>query len=352
VRGLLATALLAATVAASASGARTTSVKVPLPKLVGQSIVTGFAGTTPSAALLGRVRRGEVGGVILFRGNVGSPDAVRALVALLQKEAAKGGNPRLLVAVDQEGGPVRRLPDGPPAASAAAMGLLDLPSVRREGLLTGEYLRALGINVDLAPVADVPGSRRSFLGRRAFGRQPGRVAALASSFAAGLQEAGVAATAKHFPGLGTAPANTDEERVVVTSSREVLEGRLLPFRRLVDEGVQMVMVSNAAFPELDPTGAPALFSRALVTDLLRRDLRFDGVVVTDAMETPAPESRADAPIQAIGAGADVLLYLSEPGSRRAFAQLLAAARADRGLRMQLEAASKRIAELKSHLGKP
>src|SRR5204862_7223496 len=133
-----------------AAGARQSTAR-----LVGQMIMTGFAGTQPSAELLGRVRRGEVGGVILFGGNIVSDEAARSLVARLQAAAAAGGNPPLLVAVDQEGGPVRRLPDAPPEDAPASIGSPAQAST--EGAAAGRALRGVGINVDLAPVLDTPG---------------------------------------------------------------------------------------------------------------------------------------------------------------------------------------------------
>lgn len=323
---------------------------VPLPRLVGQSIMTGFPGREPPPDLLARIKRGEIGGVILFGENIGSPAALRALVSKLQAVAKAGGNPPLLVAVDQEGGLVRRLPAGPPDESAAAMGRRDPARVRREGIRTGQYLSALGIGVDLAPVADVPDSSQSFLGSRAFGSSVSRVAPRVASFAAGLQQAHVAATLKHFPGLGTARANTDLARVVIRSGRAELERRLRPFRQGIKAGARLVMVSNAVYPALDASARPALFSRAIVTSLLRKRLGFDGVVITDAMEAPAPAAFAGAPAAALAAGVDVLLYTSESAGRQGFDQLLAAARAKPGIRADLQAAYARIGALKDWSG--
>jgi beta-N-acetylhexosaminidase len=209
-----------------------------LARLAGQSIVSGMEGTHPDRGLLGRIRRGEVGGIILFGGNITSPRALPALIRTLQNAADEGGNPPLLIAVDQEGGPVRRLPDGPPAHAAATMGARDGPAaVRTIGQSTARNLRAHGVDVDLAPVADVPDSASSFLRSRPFGRHPALVASLATAFAQGLQSGRVAATVKHFPGLGTARANTDLRRVVVQSSRGELDRRLEPFRRAISSGV-------------------------------------------------------------------------------------------------------------------
>src|SRR5580765_268455 len=141
-----------------AAGARQSTTA----QLVGQTIMTGFAGTRPSAQLLGRIRRGEVGGVILFGGNIASDAAAQSLVSRLQAAASSGGNPPLLVAVDQEGGPVRRLPEGPPADAPAQM--RSAAQAGTEGAAAGSFLKRLGIDVDLAPVVDTPLPKGNFLG--------------------------------------------------------------------------------------------------------------------------------------------------------------------------------------------
>jgi beta-N-acetylhexosaminidase len=319
-----------------------------LARLVGQTLMTGFAGPQPSAALLGRIRRGEVGGVIFFRRNLRSEAAARALVKRLQAAAAAGGNPPLLVAVDQEGGKVRRLPDGPPQDAPAHMRSAEQAAA--EGAATGTFLQGVGIDVDLAPVLDTPSSPDNFLGSRAFGRNPRHNARLGSAFVRGLQQHGVAATAKHFPGLGTAGANTDSNHVWITTPKAGLDARLAPFAAAVKAGVELVMMSNAGYRAYDPSGQPAVLSRRIVTGLLREGLGFDGVVISDAMSAPGPSGRARPNLQAIAAGVDVLLYTSESGGKAAFDELLAAARSGDLAPARLEAANQRIAALKRKLG--
>jgi beta-N-acetylhexosaminidase len=345
---------MAAVLTLGAVGGRVDASPRPEPtilaRLVGQRIMTGFAGAQPDAALLARIRAGTVGGVILFGWNVGRDEQATArLVGELQHAAASGGNPPLLVAVDQEGGAVRRLPTGPPALSAAAIGRAGSAArARAEGEATGRYLRRLGIDVDLAPVLDTPSSPGNFLGDRTFSDDAELNARLGSAFVAGLQARRVAGTAKHFPGLGAAPANTDTATVEITASRSALDRGLRPFAAAVRRGAKLVMVSNAAYRAYDGA-TPALFSPAIVGGLLRRQLGFDGVVITDAMEAPAPSSRATAPVTAARAGADVLLYLTERDSEAAFRQLLAAARSGRLSRGDLAGSEARIAALKRWL---
>ena len=169
------------------------------------------------------------------------------------------------------------------------------------------------------------------------------------AFVRGLQTAGVAATAKHFPGLGSATASTDDRPVTIGRGKAFLTARLAPFRAAISNGVKLVMVASASYPALDPSGTPALFSRPIVTDLLRGTLGFDGVVVTDALDTPALRSQADVPGRAIAAGVDLLLYSHEGPAELGYAQLLRDAKASPALRADLAASAARIAALKTWL---
>jgi beta-N-acetylhexosaminidase len=319
-------------------------------KLVGQSIMTGFAGTVPSASLLARIKAGQVGGVILFGANIATPAQVARLVGQLQAAAAAGGNPPLLISTDQEGGIVKRLPDGPPDLSPAEIGTTgSAAKARAEGRSTGAYLRRLGVDVDLAPVLDTPFGPASFLGTRAFSGNPAVNATIGTAFVQGLQAGGAAATAKHFPGLGTARANTDTSKVVVGDSKAALVARLRTFAAAIDGGVDLVMVSNAGYTAFDPTGTPAVLSRPIVTGLLRGQLGFRGVVISDALEAPGPAAYLDEPVRALKAGVDVLLYTTESTSAAAYSQLVSAA-ANGTLPLSVVTASAaRIAALKSRL---
>jgi beta-N-acetylhexosaminidase len=340
-------ALVAAVALALALPAAAAPADDGIARVVGQSIVTGMNGRAPSAALLARIRAGEVGGVILFARNVGTPEEVARLVATLQAAAAAGGNPALLIAVDQEGGAVKRLPDGPPDRSAAAMGRDgSTAAARQQGEATAAYLRRLGIDVDLAPVLDTPGSGSTFLGSRAFSRNRWLNARLGAAFVEGLQAGGVAATAKHFPGLGTARQSTDASPVVLSTPKPVLDRRLVPFSRAIGAGVRLVMVSSAGYTAYDPSGRPAVLSRPIVTGLLREKLGFEGVVISDAMEGAALRGRPRAAVSALAAGVDVLLYTSERTSAAGYRQVLAAAKDGT---LDLAARGARIAALKGWL---
>jgi len=172
-------------------------------QLAGARVITGFPGRQPPPVLRRMISAGEVSGVILFDGNVGGRSSVRRLTAQLQSIPRPAGSPPLLVTVDQEGGLVRRLP-GPPKPSARSIGSRGATFAERLGRATGESLRSMGVNVDLAPVLDLgrPG-RAIFEEGRTFARKPGAVSRIGSGFARGLGSGGVAATAKHFPGPST-----------------------------------------------------------------------------------------------------------------------------------------------------
>ena len=324
-------------------------------QLVGQRLVIAMAGTEPSPSLLARIRAGEVGGVILFGANVRSASQVRALTRALRGAAAAGGRPRLLVAVDQEGGTFRRLRWAPPALPAAQLGRRSEAELERIGAATGHALKAAGVDVDLAPVADVPRGAGSFIAaqERAFDTKPVPAGDKAAAFARGLAGAGVAATAKHFPGLGRAQVSTDVAAVTIRATRAQLDGDLAPFRRLVADGVPLVMLSNAVYTAL---GAEPAFRSPATHRLLRREFGFTGATITDALEASASVERrplAGVAFLAARAGADLLLVTGdERSSARVFTELVAAARAGRLPRASLERSYGRVLALKRRLTAP
>jgi beta-N-acetylhexosaminidase len=301
-------------------------------RAVGRKIMTAMRGRFPSRSLRIRVRRGEVGGVILFGPNVGP--GLPGAIAALQRAARAGGNPPLLIAVDQEGGEVKRLRTLPPSRAPARM---TTATAGAEGTATGRALRARGINTDLAPVADV--DHGSFLGSRSFGSDPDAVATAACAFAAGLQGAGVNAALKHFPGLGRTRSNTDFGRVRVAASAADLRADLAPYRRCGAQA-RLVMLSNATYPAFDPD-RPALFSPAVVTGLLRQELGFGGVTITDTLGAPGIASSTTA-LRATRAGVDILLYVDERASARGYRSLLGAVRARHVSEAAVRASAARI----------
>jgi beta-N-acetylhexosaminidase len=290
-------------------------------RLLGQRIMVGLPGTSPDAGLLAQVRAGEVGAVILFSKNISSQQQLKALTGALQRAARQGGNPPLLIAVDQEGGQIKRLPAGPPFLSPpqiAASGSVQVAAT--QGSATSRYLTRLGINMDLAPVVDVPTFPRAFIWQegRAFSFSASAVARYATAFAVGLQAGGVAATAKHFPGVGSGAVDTDYRLEELHPTAAQRAAALQPYRELVPRGLDAVMVSTAGFPAYDPSGTVAALSRPIIEGLLRGKLKFGGVAITDALESPTGHDEITAGVLAAEAGADILLYTdSAPGELRA-----------------------------------
>ena len=271
---------------------------------------------------------------------------VAAVTAQLQQAACVAGSP-LLVATDQEGGRVRRLTWAEPRTAAAG---LDSPTqAREEAGAAARALRSAGVGIDLAPVADTPSSSTNFLGERAFSSNSLVVGELATAFVAGLQQGGVAATVKHFPGLGQAARSTDDGPVDHSRGQRPAAARPAPVprgdhrRRQARHGLER-LVSGAR-----PERRPAFVSARIVGDLLRGELGFDGVVVTDALDAPAAARIGHAPTKAIVAGVDLLLYATEPAAERGFASLLADAKKYPRLRERLAAAADRLTALKSWL---
>jgi beta-N-acetylhexosaminidase len=323
-----------------------------IPRLAGERIVAGLPGTAVSPALERAIGDGRIAGVVLFADSFPSRAAGRRLVARLQgiRRPPALRDP-LLVMVDQEGGLVKRV-GGAPTAAAAEMGRRGGAFSREQGLQTAANLRALGVNVDLAPVLDVarPGGTIAET-RRGFGPTAERVAATAVAFAVGLQHGGIAATAKHFPGLGAAPENTDfaVQRVGLSKQglRTVDEA---PYRAFAAAGGDLVMLSTAIYPALSPD--PAAFSRSIATGELRTRLDFEGVSITDALDTVAVRAfggTAEAGVAAARAGSDLLLFTDLVAAEKAWRALAAKLRNGALDREEFEAAAQRVLDLRRQL---
>jgi beta-N-acetylhexosaminidase len=331
----------------------TTAARPTIEELVGQKLMVRMGGTRPSAKLLQRVRRGEIGGVVLLASNIRDRAQVRSLTGRLQRAARAGGQPPLLIAVDQEGGGVRRVPWAPPTRTVPGMGAIGSAKVAyRQGKATGRALRSLGINMDLAPVADIPRTRSSFMDRqgRVFSFDPDVTTRLADAFARGLGDAGVLATMKHFPGIGLATRNTDHFAGVIDASRRTLETDLRPYRRAIGNEIPVVMLSNATYPAYDPDRA-AGWSHAIAVDLLRDELGFTGMSLTDSLDGTANArgvSAGELAVKAARAGTDMILLTgSERTTARIYQRLLREAKAGRLERADLEASFGRIQNAKA-----
>ncbi len=260
-------------------------------QLAGQRVIYSYRGLTPPPVLLRLISRGEAAGVIFFAGNIASPAQLAAVARELQQANLSPANPAhvpLLLMTDQEGGDVRRLP-GPPALSEKQIGQSASPAAqaRLAGTGAAANLRGAGLNVNLAPVLDVYRSPGDFIDQfgRSYSSDPRQAAQLGADFITAQQAGRVAATAKHFPGLGAAARaqDTDLRPVTLGVPRSALRGvDELPYRAAIAAGVKLVMLSWAVYPALDPA-RPAGLSPAIVQGQLRQRLGFRGVTITDAL---------------------------------------------------------------------
>lgn len=326
---------------------------------VSQKLMLAFEGYEAPARILELLRRREIGGFTLFRPwNVRDPAQVRALTASLQAAAAVQGHAPLLIAADQEGGQLVALgPESTPFPGNMALGAIgDHDLVRQVGFAQGQELLAMGVNVNYGPVCDVnTNPHNPNVGVRAFGDDPFLVADLAAAMIAGLQAAGVAATAKHFPGNGDSDIDPHYGIPVLSHSHERLElTEFPPFRAAIHAGVRLMMTAHVAMPHLtsDET-LPATLSRTIMHDLLREEMGFDGLVISDAFDMAAISQGigqvVDA-IAAIRAGVDLLLLPVDAGVQEHILEALQLA-VSRGLigEIHLQPSVERIAALKCWL---
>ncbi|MGO9972260.1 MAG: glycoside hydrolase family 3 N-terminal domain-containing protein [Solirubrobacteraceae bacterium] len=323
----------------------------PLSRMVGQQLMVAMSGTTPDASLLARIQTGQVGGVIIYGRNITSPTQLTQAIATMQQTATGGGNPRLLIATDQEGGLVRRLWWAPPSQTAPQLAALGPTFIQHQAYEAGLALRAVGINMDLAPVADVAHSTSTFIWQqgRSYSTNPATVSADASQFNYGLAFADVAGTAKHFPGLGGVAQDTDTHPQSTTWNAAI---DLLPFQNLIQQQIPAIMTSLATYTNLDPNH-PAALSPTIVTGMLRVQYGFRGVVITDNLPGSTGLSAGSAAVEAEQAGDDIMLVSSsEQAGADAYTALTNAARSGQITTSQISAADSRIAVLKQHYAQP
>jgi beta-N-acetylhexosaminidase len=325
-------------------------------RLVGQLLMSHVTGLSAGPGLLARIRRGQVGSVILYSENISSDSQLISLTSSLQRAARAGHNPPLLIGTDQEGGSVKRIQNGPPTLSAEQMGATAEPFTvaERQGDATGAHLRRLGINLDFAPVSDVPTTSDNFLKDRAFGHSANIVMEAASGFAQGLADAHVAASAKHFPGLGAAgPRDSDFTLVSIAASKNQLQLAYAPYIAMAQLGgrvAPMVMISDASYPALDPSGLPAVLSSRIIHSQLAVAAMSERVTITDDLEVPSVEQYSAPAVKALSAGDDILMFAQhEAGSERAFAEVRTALAQQQLSKSLIQADAEKVVALKKSL---
>jgi len=283
------------------------------------------------------LREGRAAGAILFRDNVVDPVQLRSLTRTLRR-AGRG----VLVCADQEGGPIRTVPWAAPERAAPAQQAFG--TVREDSQAGGRDLRAAGINVTLGPVADIPSVDGSVMTNRAFTADPTAAIAAVAESVAGWHDGGVATTVKHFPGLGGATVNTDEAPATVDRTRDELEEDLGPYVFAIQQGTEFIMASHAVYPALDGERI-ASQSPEVIDGLLREQLGYDGVVMTDSLEAEAVQAVTgveQAAVASVEAGVDVILTTGRGSYIRVYRALLGRARSNRAFRERVRESATRV----------
>ena len=316
----------------------------------------GFTGTSVTPDLADFFREYQPGGVILFARNLENPAQIVQLTNDLQNLSPQYP---LFIAIDQEGGRVSRLPSGftifPSCATVGRCKTTEL--AYQVAAATAAELRAVGINMNMAPVLDVDTNPKNpIIGDRAFGPDPAQVCELGQATMAGLQDNRVVACGKHFPGHGDTAADSHLELPVVDASRERLERtELPPFRHAIKHGLLSIMTAHVRYPALDPA-VPATLSSGILTGLLRTQLGFNGLIITDDLEMHAIIDHygiQDAATMAFQAGADILLVCKDRGRvTAAMDRIYAAVESGTISETRVQASLLRIAAVKAQVLAP
>ena len=319
-------------------------------QLAGQRLMVGFEGPALNDELRTLIRDLQVGGLILFKINIETPKQVRDLCRDCQAFAARCGQPPLLIAVDQEGGPVARL-RAPFTEFPGNPHMQGLDDARHFGEVTARELLSVGINMDMAPVVDVvPADMSGIMANRVFGSDPAHVSAMGNAVIQTLQEGGVMAVAKHFPGIGRTVIDSHLDLPVFTEDAASMEAiELPPFTAAMQAGVSAVMLSHILYEKIDPRW-PASLSPAIARDLLRGRFGYQGVAITDDLDMGAIQRHFDirsAIRQIVAAEIDIALICHKgPDIQAAFEEILAGLRSDRRVRDKTVASVERIMALK------
>lgn len=338
------------------------AAETTLEQKVGQMFFLAFRRDTDGAALwtyndaADRVIQAiQPGGVCLFDENIHTVDQVRAFVKDIQNACATPP----LIGIDQEGGAIQRIrrtaeipaTDVPPMWQVGQTG--DTALAERVGGVLGSELTVFGVNLDFAPDCDVfSNPQNTVIGHRAFSSDPQQAAAFSTAVSAGIRKAGVVPVCKHFPGHGDTAGDTHTGYATVDKPLgELRRTDLVPFQAQIDAGAEMIMVAHISLPQVNGDSTPATLSGKVITGLLRGEMGFDGVVITDALEMDAVSahySAGEAAVRAVKAGADMLLMPADP--QAAYDAVLAAVRSGEIPAQRIEASAARIHALKQRYG--
>jgi len=285
-----------------------------LEEKIGQMVMCGFQGKEPSEEIFQFIDEQKIGGVIYFNRNIGTVQQVHRMSKQLQERSVAASGIPMFIGIDQEGGMVARITKGVTLMPGnMAFGAVDdADAVFHAAYTAGRELKALGINMNFAPSVDINNNPRNpVIGVRSFGDQPDRVSVLGIAAVHGYREAGICGTLKHFPGHGDTAVDSHFDLPSIQHDRERMDLiELFPFKAAVKQGADVVMTAHVVFESIDPSGKPSTLSEGVITGLLRKELGFQGVVITDCMEMDAIAKgygTVEAAVMAIEAGVDIVL---------------------------------------------
>ncbi len=330
-----------------------------LEQKIGQVMVIGFDGATVDDELRRMIRKYHIGGVILFARNIQSPQQVAELTNDLQKTAIESGNPGLFISIDQEGGRVARLTEETgftEIPGAMALGATNDPAnAKIAAQVIAREMKAVGLNVDFAPDLDVNNNPANpVIGVRSFSSEPQKVAEFGIAFIDGLESEGVLAFGKHFPGHGDTGVDSHIDLPIVPHDRSRLEAvEFVPFKAAIRVNVAGIMTAHVTFPAIDPIpGMPATLSKLALTGLLRNEMGYQGLIITDSLEMGALAANGNpaslAAVKAFEAGADLLLFNRDYAlHQEAIRNLLAKVRSGEISEQRLDESVRRILAAKA-----
>jgi len=312
---------------------------------IGQLFMVSITGTGVTADTKKLIEEYHIGSIVLMSGNIATEGQVKNLIADLNNLSPT----KLLFATDQEGGVVARIPwDDARFISQPHIGTVNREDFAYEtGKQHAEALAQLDINANLAPVLDISFIGGSVMASRALGASPDKVANLGKQIITAHHDAGIITTAKHYPGIGRSTTDSHALTPTINISREtLLTEELVPFKTAIDEGVDMIMIGHALYPQIDPD-YPASLSKVLVTDILRSDLGYTGVIITDDLRMGALNNYPDKFKDAFNAGNDILLIVDSSSNQMQYIVSLQNSDIDES---RLEQSVKRILRLKAQYG--